>query len=490
MLAVLAFCALVIPWLNPYSSGPSTSVGPWLVSAFCALVAWILYRLGEGRIVDQGHWPRCIAASWMGAALISSAFALCQYFGVGTIMAPLVSPAAVGEAYANLRQRNQFASLTAVGMAALLWWAPHMRQRLAVPAILLLAIGNAAAGSRTGLLQIVMLTFFAGLWSGPDRRRRLQLCVVGLLGYVIAAPMLPALLEAITGVTAHTMWRRITHDESCSSRLVLWSNVLHLVSLKPWAGWGWGELDYAHYFTLYPGERFCDILDNAHNLPLHLAVELGVPVAVALCGSFLWWAWRANPWRETDRTRQLAWSVLAIILLHSMFEYPLWYGPFQLAAGLSLGLLWGSRCDVSAEAAPRWWWSPHLGAATAVIAMGAVAFAAWDYRRISQIYMPPEARDADYREDTIARIRGSRLFASQVIFAELTTTPLTRENAQWIFDNARALLHFSPEPRVIEKVIESAALLGLEEEARAHLARFRAAFPQDYAHWKEQRLKG
>lgn len=35
--------------------------------------------------------------------------------------------------------------------------------------------------------------------------------------------------------------------------------------------------------TLFPGERFCVLLDNAHNLPLHLAVELGVPVAALLC---------------------------------------------------------------------------------------------------------------------------------------------------------------------------------------------------------------
>ena len=60
-----------------------------------------------------------------------------------------------------------------------------------------------------------------------------------------------------------------------------------LIAQKPWLGWGWGELDYAHFITLYPGARFCDILDNAHNLPLHLAVELGVPLAVVLCGGGL-----------------------------------------------------------------------------------------------------------------------------------------------------------------------------------------------------------
>ncbi len=30
-------------------------------------------------------------------------------------------------------------------------------------------------------------------------------------------------------------------------------------------------------------------------------------------------------------------------------------------------------------------------------------------------------------------------------------TGLNRDNAQWTFDTATALLHYSPEPRIIEK---------------------------------------
>ncbi len=71
--------------------------------------------------------------------------------------------------------------------------------------------------------------------------------------------------------------------------------MLHLIAQKPWLGWGWGELDYAHYMTLFPGVRFCVLLDNAHNLPLHLAVELGVPVAALLCFAVLAWVWKARP---------------------------------------------------------------------------------------------------------------------------------------------------------------------------------------------------
>jgi hypothetical protein len=73
-----------------------------------------------------------------------------------------------------------------------------------------------------------------------------------------------------------------------------------------------------------------------------------------------------------------------------------------------------------------------------------------------------------------------------VAFAELSITPLTANNAQWTFDTANRLLHYSPEPRVIEKLIESAVMLGRNKEALAHLARFQAAFPQDYARWVQQ----
>jgi len=104
-------------------------------------------------------------------------------------------------------------------------------------------------------------------------------------------------------------------------------------------GWGWGELDYAHFITLYPGARFCEILDNAHNLPLHLAVELGMPLTLAFFGAVVWWVMRARPWAETDASRQLAWVVLLLIGVHSLLEYPLWYGPFQLAVVLCLLML-------------------------------------------------------------------------------------------------------------------------------------------------------
>ena len=522
LILALSFACLLLPWLDPFAGGPSVSVQPWLLSALCiaivfglrpggrlppavtwgltALAAWAVVRSGltgdtvalagaclvismPAAVAAEGlqrpEFVRVAALAWLVAAAVSTAVALVQYFGQAEHFMPWISASALGEAFANLRQRNQFASLTVIGMASLLWLAPRGLGRWpALAAMCWLATGNAMTTSRTGLLQMVVLGLLACAWPGP-RRERAGWWLGGLLAYGLAAVLLPAALEAATGAAGNRLWERVAAVDACSSRTALWSNVLHLIAQKPWVGWGWGDLDYAHYMTLYDGVRFCDILDNAHNLPLHLAVELGVPAALVVCAGVLWAVARSKPWAEADPARQMAWAVLAVIAIHSMVEYPLWYGPFQIALGLCLGLLWPAETHVSARRQTAFA-ATRLAAVLVCVGCG---YAFWDYRRVSQIYLPPEARAPEYRDDPLPEIRKSWLFRSQARFAELTITPMTRENAAWTYDNALALLHYSPEPRVIEKLIESGVMLGRDDEVLAHIARLRAAFPQAYAAW-------
>jgi O-antigen ligase len=526
-LAIVA--CLALPWLYPFASGPSSSVDPWLVSAVCVAIAyglqrpgrlhpallfalaglagWALVRSGATSDVAAlagacllmfmassmaaGHarhedFVDAVALAWLIAAAASTLIALCQYFGIADRFSPWMNASSVGEAFANLRQRNQFATHTAIGMAALLWLAPRGMGRVtALAAMAWLAIGDAATTSRTGLMQLLVLGAISVLWPGA-RRPRAEIWIAGLAAYVVAALALPWLLEHITGNAGNRLWERVASVDACSSRSVLWSNVAHLIAQQPWLGWGWGELDYAHYMTLYAGPRFCDILDNAHNLPLHLAVELGVPAALLFCGGLIWAVLRAKPWAEADPSRQMAWAVMAMIAIHSLLEYPLWYGPFQIALGLALGLLWPApHADHAASSSTTLRRSPIAITIAAVAAAGCV-YAAWDYRRVSQIYVAPEARWAAYRDDPMPLIRGSWLFGNQARFAELTITPLTSANAQWTHDTALDMLHYSPEPRVIEKLIESAILLHRDAEAMQHLARYRAAFPETHAEWSKE----
>ncbi|KQP12855.1 hypothetical protein ASF43_21105 [Pseudorhodoferax sp. Leaf267] len=544
LLAAIVSLLMMYPWLNPMAPGPVPSVFPWLLSAllvcfaviasashgprpagslrfglavvcaFATTLAWAalprhavaspydwlalvgglwLVALGgllawpSGGATNAANYPWaywCVLWPWLAAGLVSCVLGLLQYTNHALSLAPWVNWAPQGEAFANLRQRNQFASLSNIALAALLAWCVLPRRKverargakLAMAAALALpAIGNAASSSRTGLLQLLCICASVLVWRS-DWRVGLWLAWT-LACYAIAVLSLPWLIGL--DPAAHGMFSRLrTGDALCSSRLTLWHNVLDLIAQRPWLGWGWGELDYAHYMTLYDGPRFCDILDNAHNLPLHLAVELGVPAAVLFCAACLWAVIAQRPWRETDPMRQLAWMVLAVIAAHSLLEYPLWYGPFQLATGLCLGMLWRGRPAPAGARGPALW--PVL---LAMLMIGACAYAAWDYRRISQIYLPPAQRLPQYRGDTMGQIQRSWLFQRQVRFAELSISSVTPENAAHLHALATELLHFSPEARVVEKLLDSARLLGLDEEVREHAARFEAAFPKAYAAW-------
>jgi len=223
-------------------------------------------------------------------------------------------------------------------------------------------------------------------------------------------------------------------------------------------------------------------------LPLHLAVEWGVPAALLICGTALWLVWRGKPWAERSPTRQLAWGVLAVIGLHSLLEYPLWYGPFQTAALLAIWLLCWHPAQADASVTSRWQWRglPVLYGAVALTIVAYSAFATWQYRIVSQIYLDPAQRAPAYRDRTLDKIDQARLYRDVARFARLTISDLTPDNAQAMNALAKESLHFSPEAKVVELLLDSARLLGRNDEVTFYAARYQAAFPQDYARWAAQ----
>ncbi|MDP3337231.1 MAG: Wzy polymerase domain-containing protein [Rhodoferax sp.] len=487
---------ITLPWLNPFSPGPTAAVMPLLFAWACA-AGVLLLRASDNTPAARQRWAYAVAGAWLTAACLSAMLGLLQYFGATHWLGVWVNHTEVGLAYGNLRQRNQFASLMGIGLVALLWWvaqaSPQKPGRhpgqfgLALLLAVLLGAGNAASSSRTGLLQLLVVVAMALVWQRRARQQEASMPAASALPWVLLAAVLSYAvanwaLPWLAGLdpSSSGAWARLrAGDSACGSRLTLWHNVLYLIAQKPWLGWGWGELDYAHFITLYPGARFCDILDNAHNLPLHLAVELGLPLALLLCGGALWLILRARPWREPDASRQMAWAVLAVIVLHSLLEYPLWYGPFQMAAGLCVWLL------LPAGGQWRRTLAPYVQATLAGMLLTFCALAGWQYHLASQIYLPPEKRAPAYRTGTLEKTRHVLLFQDQVRFAELTLTELTAANAEPMNRLAKDVLHFSPEARVVEIIINSARLLGREDEADFYLARLQAAFPQDHADWRK-----
>jgi O-antigen ligase len=460
---------MVLPWIQPWSPIPQSNTVPLLISWACVglLLLW-------GVRIE----PLDIARAWGFAALISAAMGLLQYYGAAAVFSPWLHVTGLGEANANLRQRNQLATLLAIGMLAVLWWQAHgLKNRHALWMLALLAIGNAATTSRTGLLHTALILGLVGFWAYRCRSQALSLsaplALCALLVYLLANWALPWTLSVLSGQDIVDALSRMGHNEGCSSRRVLWANVLELIGQKPWTGWGWDELKYAHYITPYspPAEnRFCNILGNAHNLPLHLAVTLGIPITAALGLAILLILIKSRPWMSHSPTHQLAWSVLAVIGLHSLLEFPLWYGPFQMAVLLCGLLLMPNGFCLNTYTAT----GLRLAGGT-LVALVCVVGA--DYVRVRQIYMPAAQRWSVWRDDPLGTARSSWFFQRSATFAELSLTRVTPQNAEWVLATSLDMLHDSPEPVVVRQLIQSARLLGRQDLVNQHTALWQAAFP-------------
>lgn len=481
--AVVVLCSVLVaaPWFWPVLLGPLSAMWPDLTAWTAgALLIALLPRTVERATL-------AVASGWLAAALGSAVLGLIQYFDLENGFFPWIAPTLPGYVTANVHQLNMLATLLAVGLLCVAWLL-HKRHLARVHAVWmsgLLLVALAATASRTGLVHLVAISCMLLYWYPRHWRRTLLILVAGWATYALAAGALPWLVWVTRGILFDRhLLGRFGEDVSCQSRLILWNNMLELIALKPWTGWGAGEVLYAHYITDYSGPRFCDKLSNAHNLPLHLAVTMGVPVAATACVLFLVAVVKLRPWAATDAQERMNWSVLALIGLHSLLEYPLWFGVFQLMAALAAWQIHLSRrtregvpaSENSASARVRW-------LATTVLVAG-LSYVAWDYHKVSQLYLPERLRMESFRQDTFNKSRDTVFFKEHVLIAQVVITELTPQNAELILAGALTSLHVAPDSRVIRRVLEAAAVLGRDDLVALHEARYKAAWPKLYKEWK------
>jgi O-antigen ligase len=368
-------------------------------------------------------------AAWVAAGVASGAIAIVQVFAPDLADGAWIARSGIaGRAVGNLRQPNHLASLllwSAVAVVPLVELGAlartRARQAAAVALFALMVLGITLSGSRTGLVGIGLLA----LWGVLDRR--LSRFARGLL---LAAPLLcaaswggAAWWSSLHGAQAIGAAARLGEGDLSSSRFGIWRNTWALIAQHPWLGVGFGEFNFAWSLTPFP-QRPIAFFDHTHNLPLQLAVELGLPLALLVLGllaAALWQAWRRSL-AVADAGLRAAFVMVLLMALHSQLEYPLWYAQFLLPTALAWGLCLGAgrlaagprtAAGPGALAWPRW--PIAVGAALSIAAAAVLA----DYYRVVVIFAPPAG--AAPLPERIARGQHSWFFAHHADYAAATT---------------------------------------------------------------------
>lgn len=401
--------------------------------ALLLAAAGVVLAASAGRGSDS---VEAMAWAWLVGGLACVVVALLQYFAPsladGWLVAVNGSP---GRAIGNLRQPNHLATalLCAIVMTAWLWHAGRLRSIAAGAAIVAMVLAVALSASRTGALSLGVLLLWALLDRSLPRAARWTLALTPL-AYLL---FWGALAEYALWQQAHfyAAERLQSSGDISSSRFAIWRNALSLVAQNPWTGVGWGNFNFAWTFTPFP-DRPVAFFDHTHNLPLQLAVEIGVPATAAVLGLLAWALWRARGALRVDAQApghpgRAVFVMLVMLAVHSLLEYPLWYAYFLLPAAWALGVLVGSAATASAATDPRARATAQAPARSAgaawasglagVLMLAGAVYATWDHLRIEAIYAPaPGAPPLGLR---IAEGRSSLLFGHHADYAAVTNPP-------------------------------------------------------------------
>lgn len=439
------------------------------VDALRSALAWLGFLAA---VQVLGPWGATTSERFFGgflvgvlaAAVWNAVATWAQWADAERCFGGLVYELTSGRLAGNLRQANHTATLACLGMVA----AVELRRRalmsrgalLVGGAFLLTAVW--LTESRTAFLNLgVLLLVWALRSAGVSTWLRWQR--VALAGGFIAG---------LAGLIAWVTWQR---DTALSSKTILWSRVADLLGQSPWLGHGSGSMAFHNFMNAsgmtYPNE----VLDNPHNLLFSAMYAWGIPLGAAL---FVSGAWSVGALVRRTPVADRGWAgqMLLVLAVHSMFEYPLWYGVFQvivlvallpgLRAVLGLGQIQGG-----ARVALSGGWMVLTAACTLTLAY---------HVGLNQLYAGNVSAPVWRFVVAVGEPLSEKYLMYYRAVAEFRHGHCTEASARRLDEVLRRF----PEPVVLTRWLACAEEGRLEDNRASVLHAFEFQFPEAFAEWK------
>jgi len=350
-------------------------------------------RVGFQRVV------RTLSLFLLVGGELNALIGLLQYFGVEGLLGLPIIGTVQSRIPGNIAQSNHYANYISLGLIALGWlyarcdWGRWRTAGLALPLVVVLAL----SGSRAAAVYWVVLV---GVTAIVGRRllewRRLQIYTVAILvAYALAngAIRIPWTAPRAGGVStgasaegastsAASGGARLFQTSTDEGRLLIWKNTSRIISSAPILGVGYGQLAW-EFFVRGPDFRtpsLTGLYDNAHNIFIQIAVELGLVGFLVLVLPMLVWL---NSLRRAALPLEWWWGAMLLTVegVHSLLEFPLWYAYFLGLTAFLLGFMDVRSYRVELRRAGR-------AAIAAALVMGAILLVqtAVAYRHLEQVF--------------------------------------------------------------------------------------------------------
>ncbi|CAM2141038.1 Polymerase [Pararobbsia alpina] len=376
--------------------------------------------------------------------------------------------------FGNMAQANHLATYIAFGMTAAVYLVTTRRLPWSVWFVvsLLFAIGQALTVSRTPWLQTGVIVLGA-LWLGLSRqpeangdaiptrrpmsghrasRWRGLIAPVGVLAIFIVANIFVRWANVAWHLNLATSAAERFHEAGqISPRLALWTYGWSMFKESPLFGVGWGEFPI-HQYGLTEALGKIELANNSHDIVLDLLAKTGIVGAVIIFGGIAMWLIRVLRARHNPGMI-FGLTILAVLGVHALVEYPQQYMFFLLPAAFIVGLLEPAAARFVPVSFTRVGYGLLL-----VAGLGAMYPVLSDYWRAEVLYYG-ESPEKQYRAAP------SEIFQPWGDYGLATLLSLNKADLQTKLDMHRKAMDLLPGEVVLRREAALLVLAGREDEA-------------------------
>ncbi|HLP98894.1 MAG TPA: Wzy polymerase domain-containing protein [Sideroxyarcus sp.] len=341
---VLLPVGLLLLMMIQFLMGRMTHFDHLLLLSLYFLFAALLIMLGQRLRVELGlpAVVTALAVFLLVGAELNTLAGILQHYRWSTFLNSVVTVKTSVAVYGNVAQPNHYANYLALGLISLglLYIRLSMRIWLAVllaaPMLFVLVL----SGSRSSWLYLLFAAGLAFVWQRrtPALRPLLYYAIAlvlgfGLMHWVVQLPWLAG------SASVTTVERLFGDNASGGIRWHLWREAVLIFAQFPLMGTGFGQFAWEHLQLAAElrNPNIVGLYNNAHNLVMQIAAEGGLSGLVVLLGTSGVWLWQTRN-TECDIWHWWGYGVLAVLAIHSLLEYPLWYLYFLGVGAVMLGL--------------------------------------------------------------------------------------------------------------------------------------------------------
>lgn len=319
-----------------------------LMLSLYLLFAALLMMLGQHlrEVLGMQRLATVLALCLLAGAELNTLAGVLQHYRWDTFLNSVVTVKTSSAVYGNIAQPNHYANYVALGLLSLGLLQHRFRLRiwqtalLASPMLFVMVL----SGSRSGWLYLIAALGLAWWWQrrAPALRSLLRYTAALCIAYALMHGLvqLPWLQGSTGSVTAAE--RLFGEARSGGIRLHLWRESMLIFAQFPMLGAGFGQFAWQHLqlASEMRNPEITGLYNNAHNIVMQLAAETGLAGLLVLFTTVGVWA-RHTLLRHASHTLEQWWAValLAVLGIHSLLEYPLWYLHFIGIGAILLGAL-------------------------------------------------------------------------------------------------------------------------------------------------------